>query len=85
MSRASPPGPGRRRVVLSRLQPEARHQLGRALATWTALSLATMILLVALVVWHLVRRGRLIRARLGSPRKVGLLDWDREPPEGQSS
>jgi hypothetical protein len=81
----SPPNTRRRRVALTALRPEVRHRLGRALATWTALTLAAVVILGALVVWHLVRRGRLLRERLGPPRKVDLPDWAQQPPKGESS
>jgi hypothetical protein len=58
--------------------PEARRRIGHAAATWLSLVLVAVAGLGALVVWHLVRRGRLIRERLGPPRVVRLPDL--EPP-----
>jgi hypothetical protein len=55
---------------------EDRRRIGRAVAEWGALALASVSVLSALVVWHLVRRGRLIRENLGPPRVVQL-------PEGE--
>lgn len=71
--------------MLTALRPEVRHRLGRALATWTALTLAAVVLLGALAVWHLVRRGRLLRDRLGPPRKVEVPDWAHNRPEDEPS
>jgi len=51
---------------------EARLKVGRVAATWMALALTSVGTLGALVIWHLVRRGRLIRARLDPPRPVRL-------------
>lgn len=45
--------------------------------TWAILSLGGLLILTALVLWHLIRRGRLLRDRLGPPR---IVQWP-EPPE----
>ncbi len=62
-----------RRNWLSRILqqgPEARRRLGRAVAGLLGTALVSMAALGALLVWHLVRRGRLLRERLGPPRIV---------------
>jgi hypothetical protein len=60
---------------------EGRRRVGRAAATWLALALASIVTLGSLVVWHLIRRGRLIREGLGPPRIVDRLDPERPVPE----
>jgi hypothetical protein len=51
---------------------EAHRRIARAAATWGLLTLGSVAVLAALIVWHLVRRGRLIRQNLGPPRVVRL-------------
>jgi hypothetical protein len=53
-------------------RPEARPRLGRAVAELLGTVLVALAVLGALVIWHLARRGRLIRERLGPPRIVRL-------------
>jgi hypothetical protein len=60
---------------------EGRRRVGRAAATWLALALVSIVTLGALVVWHLIRRGRLIRESLGPPRIVDRPDLERPLPE----
>ena len=50
------------------VDPEAYRRIGHAAATWLGLTLAAIAILSVGVIWHLVRRGRLIRDRLGPPR-----------------
>ncbi len=52
-----------------------RRRIGRAVATWGGMTLSGVVLLTAFVLWHLVRRGRLLRDRLGPPRVVQLPEW----------
>jgi hypothetical protein len=54
------------------VDPEAYRRIGHAAATWLGLTLAAIAILSVGVIWHLVRRGRLIRERLGPPRAVQL-------------
>jgi hypothetical protein len=66
-----------RRNWLSRILqqgPEARRRMGRAVAGLLGTVLVSLAVLGALVVWHLVRRGRLLRERLGPPRIVRVPD-----------
>lgn len=54
------------------LGTEAGRRVGRIAVVWLVLALGTIVVLSALVVWHLLRRGRLIRSSLGPPRMVQL-------------
>jgi hypothetical protein len=70
----SPP-PEPRRSRLRRIldeQPQARSRIGRAVAILLGTTLVAIAAIGALVIWHLIRRGRLIRERLNPPRRVGL-------------
>lgn len=69
------PGPRPRGPIAENL--EARRRIGRAYAEFLAVVLASVAGLSALVLWHLARRGRLIRDRLGPPRSV---EWPRGLP-----
>ena len=55
-------------------RPEARPRLGRAIAILLATELIACAAFGALLIWHLIRRGRLIRERLKAPRVVRLPD-----------
>lgn len=55
-----------------RARAEARRRIGRAVAAWMALALTAVVTVTTLIVWHLVRRGRLIRETLPPPR-AGIL------------
>lgn len=56
------------------LGPEDKTRVGRALAALLSVGLVSLSALGAFVVWHLVRRGRLIRESLGPPRRISLPD-----------
>lgn len=74
MTRATGPRPGPAPAV-ERADAEHRRRAGRAAAaTWMGLTLAAIVGLGGMVLWHLVRRGRLIRDRLGPPRDARLPD-----------
>ena len=77
---ASKPEP--RRTELRRLlaRPDAAPRVRRAVARLLGVSVLSIGVLGALVIWHLVRRGRLIRERLGPPRPVRLTVPDPEDP-----
>ena len=53
-------------------RPEARPRIGRAVATLLGTGLVALAAFGVLLIWHLVRRGRLIRERLSAPRVVRL-------------
>jgi hypothetical protein len=52
--------------------PAARRRLGDAVAQLLGTTLVALAAIGGLVIWHLVRRGRLLRDRLGPPRGVRL-------------
>jgi hypothetical protein len=54
------------------LPPADRTRIGRAVSALLAVGLASIAAIGALAIWHLVRRGRLIREQLGKPRVVKL-------------
>jgi hypothetical protein len=56
-------------------RPEARPRIGRAIAILLGTGLVAMAALGALLIWHMVRRGRLIRERLSAPRVVRLPEF----------
>jgi hypothetical protein len=70
------PRPGEpRRSWLSRIirrGPEARKRLAEAVAGLLGAALVGLAAWGGLVIWHLVRRGRLIRDRLDPPRTVRM-------------
>jgi hypothetical protein len=56
-------------------QPAARSRLGRAVAALLGTGLVSFAALGALLLWHVKRRGRLIREQLGPPRIVRLPEF----------
>jgi hypothetical protein len=75
------PPPSRLRQLLE--QPDGRR-VRDAVVALLALAIGTIAVLGALVIWHLVRRGRLIRDRLGPPRAVDLPVFRASEPESLS-
>jgi hypothetical protein len=78
---SAPAAPGRpgepRRSWLSRIigqGPAARKRLAEAVASLLGTALVALAAIGGLVIWHLVRRGRLIRERQAPPRIVRLPD-----------
>jgi hypothetical protein len=66
-----------RRTRLRRIldeRPEARSRLARAIAALLGTTLVAIVAIGALLLWHVQRRGRLIRERLASPRDARLPD-----------
>ncbi len=64
-----------RRSWLSRIigqGPAARKRLGEAVAGLLGTALVALAAIGGLVIWHLVRRGRIIRERLGPPKVVRM-------------
>jgi hypothetical protein len=59
-------------------RPDARPRVKRAVAGLLAVAVATIGVIGVLLIWHLVRRGRMIRDRLTPPRRVELPDFDDE-------
>jgi hypothetical protein len=62
--------------------PETRRRIARVVATWGLLTLGSVVGLTALIVWHLIRRGRLIQQNLGPPRVVRLPEISPRKGEG---
>jgi hypothetical protein len=61
---------------------EARRRLGEAATSLLGWGLAGIAALGALAIWHLVRRGRLIRDSLAPPKDVRLPEFhDDFPPD----
>jgi hypothetical protein len=55
-----------------------RRRIGRAVTAWAALTLGGLVVLTALTLAYLVRRGRRLRGGLGPAKEV---EWP-EPGEG---
>ena len=70
--------------------PEARRRLARAVAALLGTALIALGAIGVLLIWHLVRRGRLIQQRLNPPRNVRMpevLDYkvdSHDPDHGQT-
>ena len=75
------PPPSRLRRLLQE-HPDARPRIGGAVASLLGAVLVALAALGALLVWHLIRRGRLIREGLGPPRVAPLPDLPIEPGPG---
>ncbi len=52
--------------------PTARRRLGEAVAALLGTALVALVAIGGLLIWHLVRRGRLIRERLAPPKAVRM-------------
>ncbi len=52
--------------------PDARRRLADAVASLLGTALVALAAIGGLVIWHLVRRGRIIRDRLDPPKVVRL-------------
>ncbi len=76
-----PDRPLDRRPLLERpeLKPEERRRIGRAVVPLLGWGLAASTVLVLLALWHLVRRGRRLRANLAVPKHVRLPEVDGSP------
>jgi hypothetical protein len=74
-----PSAPGEpKRSRLRRLldeRPEARPRVGRAIAILLGTGLIAFAAFGVLLMWHIVRRGRMIRERLSAPRIVRLPEF----------
>ena len=66
--------PKDRRPLLERpdLKPEERVRIGRAIAVLLGWGLFATAVLGILALWHLIRRGRILRANQPPPRPVSL-------------
>lgn len=63
-----------RRPLLERpdLKPEEKQRIGRVVAVLLGWGLLATSLLGLLALWHLIRRGRILRANLATPKIVSL-------------
>ncbi len=77
----NPPGRPDPRPLLERpdLKPEDRRRIGRALIPVLGWGLAATALLGLLTLWHLIRRGRILRANLPPPKLIPPLEIDEKP------
>jgi hypothetical protein len=83
---ASGPGEPKRsrlRQILDE-RPEARPRLGKAVAALLGTTLVAFTALSVLLIWHLMRRARLIRERLNRPRVVELPEFPGDRLDRQS-
>ena len=76
-----PRSKGDPRPLLERpdLKPAERARIGKVVAGLLAWGLVASAALGLLALWHLVRRGRILRANLARPKAVSLPDP--EPPQ----
>jgi hypothetical protein len=56
--------------------PAERRRLGEAVAALLGTALVALVALGGLLIWHLVRRGRIIRDRLDPPKIVRMPDLE---------
>ena len=77
--------PPDRRPLLGRkdLKPEERIRIGRAVATLLGWGLVATAVLGLLALWHLVRRGRVIRANQPPPKLVSLPEIEKIPRDSR--
>ena len=57
-----------------------RRRVAHAATLWGGVALGGTGVLSALAVWHLIRRGRLIRERLDPPKSPAPLGTSRDEP-----
>jgi hypothetical protein len=77
------PEPKRSRLRQLLDRPDARPRVRRAVASLLGVAVASIGVIGVFLIWHLVRRGRLIRENLRPPRVVHLLE-PRIEPESES-
>ncbi len=58
------------------MKPDERVRIGRAAAVLLGWGLFATAALGLLALWHLIRRGRIVRANLSPPRSVSLPEPD---------
>jgi hypothetical protein len=67
------------------LKPEERVRIGRAAAILLGWGLVASTVLALLALWHLIRRGRILRANLAPPKVVSLPEVEANPGPPPSS
>jgi hypothetical protein len=77
------PDPEPRRSRLRQLldRPDAKPRVTRAVASLLGVGILSIGTVGALLIWHIARRGRLIREGLAPPRDVRLPDLEPDPEE----
>jgi hypothetical protein len=61
------------------LRPEERVRIGRAVVILLGWGLVASTVLALLALWHLIRRGRILRANLAPPKVVSLPEIETKP------
>ena len=61
------------------LRPDERVRIGRAVAILLGWGLVASTVLALLALWHLIRRGRSLRANLAPPKIVSLPEIEAKP------
>ncbi len=64
--------------------PEGRAKAARALTLWAGTTLSLVVVLSALAIWHLVRRGRFLQNGLGPARPDTQLQLPQADSQGPS-
>jgi hypothetical protein len=67
------------------LKPEERARVGRAAAILLGWGLVASTVLALLALWHLIRRGRVLRANLAPPKTISLPEIEAKPGPPPSS
>jgi hypothetical protein len=81
VSRDGMPSPRTQLRKILEESPEARPRVVQAVAALIGTALIALAALSALLIWHIMRRGRLVRERLGAPRVVHLPDLPEKSDE----
>ncbi len=63
-------------------RPDDRARVGRVAVSLLGWGLVATTILALLALWHLVRRGRILRANLAPPRVVSLPEYRAGPHGG---
>jgi len=63
------------------IKGEAKRRVGWAAVTWMGMALVVVATLGVFVIWHLVRRGRLIRDGQPPPRHIELPELGPSEPQ----
>lgn len=74
--------PSRLRQLLD--NPEARPRVRKAVVSLLSVVVASIGVIGVLLIWHLVRRGRLIREGLAPPKDVRLPDISERAKPGDA-
>lgn len=61
-----------------------RKAAAQAVRLWAGVTLSSVVILSLFVIWHLVRRGRVLQGSLAPPRPLERLEIPSVEPEGSS-